>query len=969
MNGKLSNEALARFSRDVAKLEALEARREEIARNVLAREEEIGKVRLGYLKQYLDKYSECLNNDIAKKTSELSESFLALENQMAKDLAAATSELEKTKNTIEKSAKNSGGSGSGGNGGGSSNNNSDSSNGNYQMLPDDERSDKPSSQEDVANRIAEAYRDYNDDQEKRILHILEETEETSEANNKRTIRQNELNEDSYRRQKDYVDKIEKTETELYLRRKEDSEIQKNLLTEIRLSRQAEAAQAELTAQTMVDKFRAISDYETNPDTADEAAKVEAREYTGKQDARLLETYEDERAKRKAELEYQYRKKNHGRLTDAEMKAINEKVNKEYELKSDTLDKLAEEEVKAQAKAKSKENKKVVEGAFSRPLSKEDNAWKRAKELAKVANSGDGSTGSKIAGGILVAVNALSSLAQQLDKTIDAIASSKGEIDTRLQGSNLETYKGSYWDQLVKDMMSVGAVTPFFKQEDFAKNIKSLVDSGIAFDLEQRAFLMTISGKIASTFEVADATLFRLIRLQQEDSTAGRLGMESTINAFLNNMYENTEYLKQVADSVRGSLEEMESLMTGAQAAEVEFQVQKWLGSLYSVGMSDSATKGIADALGQIAAGQIEGLTGGGAGNLLIMAANDAGMSIADILTDGITPEKTNDLLQAAVNYLADLADSAKDNKVVQQELAKVFGVKASDLKAATNLIGSTTNIYSSNMNYDNMLERLSLMAGSMGKRTSLAEKMTNVWANGQYTLAGSIASTPTPYLLYKLATLLDNVAGGIPIPFISTMFAGVDLETSVADLMRVASLSGGVFKSGGQIIQGLGNSFNGQKMLSQMGIKTTTGLEITPRGDGKVLLGSAGGGASTVSESGYAGNSSGSDIKDSTMQEAEDSKKQLMIEAQEESESTQIDSINETVLKIYELLDDVANGGSCLKVKVEGYGLTKAGGGSVSALAGVSALNSLSNGGGGSNDALSTSIGGNISLGGWTASV
>ena len=46
------------------------------------------------------------------------------------------------------------------------------------------------------------------------------------------------------------------------------------------------------------------------------------------------------------------------------------------------------------------------------------------------------------------------------------------------------------------MTSVGAVTPFFKQEDFANNIKSLVDRGIAFDLKQRAFLMTIKDKIA-----------------------------------------------------------------------------------------------------------------------------------------------------------------------------------------------------------------------------------------------------------------------------------------------------------------------------------------------------------------------------------------------------------------------------------------------------------------------------------------
>jgi hypothetical protein len=75
------------------------------------------------------------------------------------------------------------------------------------------------------------------------------------------------------------------------------------------------------------------------------------------------------------------------------------------------------------------------------------------------------------------------------------------------------------------------------------------------------------------------------------------------------MYENTEYLKDVASSVRGSLLEMEALMEGKAATEVEYQVQKWMGSLYSVGMSQEAVQGIAGALGKIAAGQIDGLTG------------------------------------------------------------------------------------------------------------------------------------------------------------------------------------------------------------------------------------------------------------------------------------------------------------------------------------------------------------------------
>ena len=104
-----------------------------------------------------------------------------------------------------------------------------------------------------------------------------------------------------------------------------------------------------------------------------------------------------------------------------------------------------------------------------------------------------------------------------------------------------------------DIMRVAGASPYITQEKVASNIETLVGQGIAYNVEQRAFLATMAEKIATTFNVADGTLLRLVRIQQQDSTAGRLGMESMINAFLNNMYETTEYLGSIADSVRSSL--------------------------------------------------------------------------------------------------------------------------------------------------------------------------------------------------------------------------------------------------------------------------------------------------------------------------------------------------------------------------------------------------------------------------------
>jgi Flp pilus assembly CpaE family ATPase len=101
-----------------------------------------------------------------------------------------------------------------------------------------------------------------------------------------------------------------------------------------------------------------------------------------------------------------------------------------------------------------------------------------------------------------------------------------------------------------------------------------VGQGIAYNVEQRAFLDTISSKIATTFEATDATLLKLVRIQQQDTTAARLGMESALTAFLNNMYETTEYMTEAADSIRANIYEASALMGAAEATAFEYQVQK-----------------------------------------------------------------------------------------------------------------------------------------------------------------------------------------------------------------------------------------------------------------------------------------------------------------------------------------------------------------------------------------------------------
>jgi hypothetical protein len=254
----------------------------------------------------------------------------------------------------------------------------------------------------------------------------------------------------------------------------------------------------------------------------------------------------------------------------------------------------------------------------------------------------------------------------------------------------------------------------------------MVGKGISFNVEQRAVLDVLKDKIATTFDAANGTLLRLVKIQQQDTTAGRLGMEAALNQFLNNMYETTEYMQSLAISVKGSLEEAMSLMTGENALSFEYQIQKWLGSLSSVGMSDNAVQGLAGILGQVAAGKLDGITSGGQGNLVIMAANQAGLNMSDILNKGLDQYTTNALMNSMVDYLAKIYSDAGNSKVIQQQIASVYGLSASDLKAAVNLSSSRQVVAKDGLDYNAAMGRLTAMADSMALRTSVGEFMSNI---------------------------------------------------------------------------------------------------------------------------------------------------------------------------------------------------------------------------------------------------
>lgn len=505
-----------------------------------------------------------------------------------------------------------------------------------------------------------------------------------------------------------------------------------------------------------------------------------------------------------------------------------------------------------------------------------------------------------------ASSALLSFDKKITSLVSDIAKGKTTVDTARQGSRNSTLMGSYYDKIIQTATEVVGASPFVSQKSYVENITSRIQSGINFNVEQRAFLATISDQIAATFNANDGTLRELIRIQQQDTTAARLGMESSLTAFLNNRYETSEYMKEQANQVKSALSQAEKLMGGRSATEFEYQVQKWLGSLYSVGFD--STQSLANIVGSLASGDISALTGS-TGPLAVMAANRAGLSIASVLQKGLDSSETNQLLEAMVQYRSDLYDQSKDNLVVQQQIAKIYGLSAADLKAAANLNSqkSLTTVANTNLTYSGRIDRLQTMANSIYQRTSTGERLENVKDNFLYSMAGGIANNPITYVTYAIANRLGDVTGGINIPDISIMGNAVSLGTTVANIMKVAALSGGLLNGIGTIITGMANDggFGVANRLKSLGISNQS-ISSVSRGSGQTVASASG---ASYSESGFVGNTSGDDVYQKTLTDVNNSKKSTMAEAKEEEQADlSRNDLNDSILKIYNLLNDVVSG-------------------------------------------------------------
>ena len=532
----------------------------------------------------------------------------------------------------------------------------------------------------------------------------------------------------------------------------------------------------------------------------------------------------------------------------------EKYQKKFEELSIETQRKINARAEKLAKASFKERLKEAKEFYDNETKYAESASERVKAFAK-------STAVGLAQGALNAVkNTASALNTGIENYLGTYSQYMTGIETRLQGAS-KSYS-SITQMLNRNIGS----SQYVSQGKVLQNLSNLVSQGIVYNVEQRAFLQTVSEKIATTFDAFDSNLTRLIKLQQADSTAARLGMESTLNKFFNSMYQDTSYLQQLSDNVAGAIIEANSQLSRNESLAFEYNVQKWLGSLSSVGVSDSTISSLAQGINMLGSGDVSGLSGNSAlQNLMVMAANAAGINYADIISGGLNANTANKLLSGLVEFTQGIANASAQNQVVRAQYAQLFGMSVSDLSAMLNLTtDDLKSIKNSMLSFDSAVKETENGIATIGSRMTLKNRLDTMFENVLSSVGEGIANSAGQYITYMLADVVEKATGGIALPTIMAFGSGIDLETTLTGLTKTGIVGLNVIGQLGSILSGLSGR-NGLS-LDNWNASATTG-----RGRGLLTTLADGNNVSKgVSQSYYAGTSTASEMYKSSILAAEE---------------------------------------------------------------------------------------------------
>jgi len=287
-------------------------------------------------------------------------------------------------------------------------------------------------------------------------------------------------------------------------------------------------------------------------------------------------------------------------------------------------------------------------------------------------------------------NAEQSFKNQVKSAEESFLNQQQAMAWALTGSNASKSVDNLRDALEgvsRNILGVLGNQGTVKTQQVYENYGKLIKEGILYNAEQRAFLQTLADDLGGIFNATDGSLIRLINLQRTDLTDERLAIQTSLKTFLNQNYETSQYIKDGFTEVSNALLEAQATMTARSGMQLEAVIQQWMGSLSSVGMSNSAVTSLANALGLLGSGNISALTNDKMFNLIAMGITNSGLDFGSIATQGLSAEEANALMKGIVSTIISMTSEA--NNVTRAELANVFGLSVSDIKAASQ-VGDVT---------------------------------------------------------------------------------------------------------------------------------------------------------------------------------------------------------------------------------------------------------------------------------------
>lgn len=442
---------------------------------------------------------------------------------------------------------------------------------------------------------------------------------------------------------------------------------------------------------------------------------------------------------------------------------------------------------------------------------EDNDNRNASALAESgfssASSAEGlSTFSKI----LDVVSGISKkMSQNFTQAVNFQNQYMGKVDARLQSEEAQT---GFFKQITDDVQSAVGASRFVSQKELLQNVAKLTENGIAYNIEQRAMLATLSDKMVTTFDVLDNTLQRMIRIQQADLTMSQLGSEAQLTKFLNSQFEDTSYLNTMYDSVLAALTDSISSMDKNNATSFTYAVQKWLASLYSVGLSDQAVASIASGINALASGNINTLNSNQPLSVLMnMSATNAGLSYSDLLTQGLNASNVNDLMRSMVDYLGTIAENTTDNQVLRSQWSDVLGITLTDLRAVSNLTNNDISaIYRSNTTYDQSINETQNQLQTIVGRTAASERVQTMADNFMFNWGMNMAQNDAQYMTWYATQFVDQLLGVVglqnsTVGMITKVMSALPMLSSLSETLGdISNTSLSLNTSGGGILGVLG---------------------------------------------------------------------------------------------------------------------------------------------------------------------